>query len=465
MGEPEKEKVDTIVIGAGQAGMPLAQALAGAGRPVAVIEREHVAGSCINEGCTPTKTMIASARAAYTARRSEVYGVSTGPVSVDMTKVRQRKRDIVTSWRGGSEQRLLDTEGLELIMGEGRFTGPREIEVRLPDGGRRSFAAETVVVNAGARPAVPGIPGLDQVPYLTSTSIMELGEVPEHLVILGGGYVAAEFGQMFRRFGSEVSIVERGGQLLGREDTDVAEELAGIFREEGIEVLFHSEVRSVAPYDESRLSIELNTPAGESRLSASHLLVATGRTPNTDSLHLEASGVRVNTRGFIEANDRLETSVPGVYAAGDIKGGPAFTHISYDDFRILRTNLLEGGGASTTGRLVPYTVFTDPELGRVGLTEKQARDEGRSVKVAKMPMEYVARALETEESRGVMKAVVDADTDQILGAAILGTQGGELMAILEVAMMGGVTAGTLRKGIFTHPTLAESLNGLFSSWQ
>ncbi|MCZ7665468.1 MAG: mercuric reductase [Thermoleophilia bacterium] len=461
----QPEKFDALVIGAGQAGVPLSRALAASGRRTAIVEREHVAGTCINEGCTPTKTMIASARAAYSARRAGLYGVLTGAVSVDMRKVRQRKRDIVLSWRESSERRILDTEGLELIRGEARFTGPLTIEVRLPGGSVRCLSAKTIVINAGTRPRVPDLAGLAEVPYLTSTSIMELDRVPEHLLILGGGYVAAEFAQMFRRFGSAVSIVERGGQLLGQEDPDVAQALADIFAQDGIEVLLESRARSVAAGKDGGLRLRLSTPAGERTLEGSHLLLAVGRTPNTDSLQPEAGGVRLDARGFIVANDRLETTAAGVYAAGDLKGGPAFTHIAYDDFRVLRTNLLGEGGASIDGRLVPYTVFTDPELGRVGLTEKQARELGRSVKVAQLPMDYVARALEIEETRGFMKAVVDLPSDQILGAAVLAIHGGELMALIQVAMMGRVTASTLREGIFTHPTFAESLNNLFASWR
>jgi pyruvate/2-oxoglutarate dehydrogenase complex dihydrolipoamide dehydrogenase (E3) component len=270
---------------------------------------------------------------------------------------------------------------------------------------------------------------------------------------------------MFRRFGSAVSIVQRGHQLLAREDADVAEAAADILREDGIEILLQSEARSVGTRGAGGVRLTLETPQGERSLEGSHLLVAVGRTPNTDSLDVETSGVRLDARGFVEVNDRLETTAAGVYAAGDIKGGPAFTHISYDDFRVLRANLLEDGDATIAGRLVPYTVFIDPELGRVGLTETEARRQGRSIKVAAMPMAYVARALEIEESRGFMKAVVDAESDQILGAAVLGVSGGELMAVIQVAMMGEATASTLREAVFTHPTLAESLNNLFASWR
>lgn len=456
---------DAVVIGAGQAGVPLSQAFARANLSTALVEREHVAGTCINEGCTPTKTMVASARVAAVARRAERYGVVTGPVAVDMARVRQRKRDIVTSWRESSEERIAATDGLDLIMGEARFTSPRTLAVRLVDGSERLLTAERIVVNAGARPTVPGLPGLTEVPYLTSTSIMELDSVPEHLIVLGGGYVAVEFAQMFSRFGSAVTLVQRSGRLLGREDPDIADELASVLRDSGVEIHFEATARSVATGAEGAVRLAVDSPDGARTIEGSHLLVAVGRTPNSDSLGLDAAGVRTDDRGFITVSDHLETSAPGVYAAGDIKGGPAFTHISYDDFRVLRANLLEGGDADISGRLVPYTVFTDPELGRVGLTETEARAQGRRIRVAKMPMAWVARALEMEETQGVMKAVVDADTDQILGAAVLGVAGGELAAILQVAMMGGVPAAGLREAVFTHPTLAESLNNLFGSWQ
>ncbi|MHB0980156.1 MAG: mercuric reductase [Thermoleophilia bacterium] len=459
------ERYDAIVIGAGQAGVPLAIALAKAGLSTAIVEREHVAGTCVNEGCTPTKTMVASARVAHVARRAERYGVGTGPVSVDMARVRQRKRDIVTSWRAGSEGRIQAVEGLELIMGEARFTGPRSLEVRLLDGGSRRLTAERIIINAGARPSVPDLPGLADVPYLNSTSVMELDAVPEHLIVLGGGYVAVEFAQMFSRFGSAVTIVQRGGQLLGREDPDIAAEVASVLRESGVQLLLESAARSVRLDDHGRILLTVDTPEGPHTVNGSHLLVAVGRTPNSDTLDLAAAGIETDGHGFIITNNRLETGAPGVYAAGDIKGGPAFTHISYDDFRVLRSNLLEGGSASIADRLVPYTVFMDPELGRVGLTETEARVQGRRLRVAKMPMAWVARALEMEETQGVMKAVVDGETDQILGAAILGVAGGELVAILQVAMMGGIPAARLRETVFTHPTLAESLNNLFANWQ
>jgi pyruvate/2-oxoglutarate dehydrogenase complex dihydrolipoamide dehydrogenase (E3) component len=291
---------------------------------------------------------------------------------------------------------------------------------------------------------------------------MELDVVPEHLLVLGGGYIGLEFGQMFRRFGSQVTIVQRGERLLAREDADVADAVADILREDGVEVLLETSALRVQKSGGNAIDLTVRTPAGERALSGSHLLVAVGRRPNTDRLDLDRAGVQTDKQGFVVVDERLETNVPGIYALGDVKGGPAFTHISYDDFRIIRTNLIEGGDATTAGRLVPYTVFIDPQLGRVGMSEQEAREQGRNIRVAKMPMNYVARALEVDEPRGFMKAVFDADTGQILGGALLGIEGGELMSMLEIAMIGKLPYTTLRDAIFAHPTLAEAFNNLFS---
>lgn len=451
------EKVDAIVIGAGQAGGPLAGALAGAGRRTVLIERVHVGGTCINEGCTPTKTMVASARVAYLARRGRDYGVETGAVQVDLARVRERKRAIVESFRSGSERRLQHTAGLELVYGEARFTGPRTVRV---DG--RTLEAELVFINTGGRPADPDVEGLDQVGTLDSTSIMELDAVPGHLLVLGGGYIGLEFAQMFRRFGSRVTVVQRGRQLLPLEDEDIAGAVLEVVQQDGIEVLLESAARCAAR-DAGGVRLVVRTPEGERTLRGSHVLLAAGRVPNTDRLGLEAAGIATDAKGYVRVNPRLETSVPGVYALGDVKGGPAFTHISYDDYRIIRTNLLQGGDATTDGRLVPYTVFIDPQLGRIGLSERDARKQGRAYRVARMPMSSVARALEMDESRGVMKALVDPESGRILGAAVLGIEGGELMAMLQLAMMGNVAYSRMRDAVFAHPTLAESFNNLFSS--
>jgi len=457
----EAQHYDAIVIGAGQAGGPLATALARSGRRTALVEREHVGGTCINEGCTPTKTMVASGRVAYLARRAADYGVQVGPVAVDMLKVRQRKRAIVDSFRNGSQRRIESTDGVDLLFSEASFVGPKTIEVRMNGGGTRTLSADVIFINAGARPSRPKMEGLDDVPTLNSTTIMELDSVPEHLLVLGGGYIGLEFGQMFRRFGSRVTIVQRGKRLLAREDDDVADVVAEILRQDGIDVLLETEAPRVARGADGAIELTVRSGGQERTIAGSHLLLAAGRTPNSDSLNLAAAGVQTDAHGFIVANERLETSVPGIYALGDVKGGPAFTHISYDDFRIIRTNLIEGGSATTKQRLVPYTVFIDPQLGRVGLGEQAARAQGREIRVARLPMSSVARALEVDETRGFMKAIVDAATGQILGAAVLGVEGGEVMAVLQVAMMGKLPYTALRDGVFAHPTLAESLNNLF----
>src|SRR5919199_1337836 len=407
---------DAIVVGSGQGGGPLSTSLAGAGYRTALIEREHIGGTCINEGCTPTKTMVASARVAYLARRAADYGVRTAAIGIEMARVRQRKRDIVDRFRNGSQQRIESSEGLDLIFGEARFSGPMAVEVRLNAGGRRRLTASRYIfINTGDRPSRPPLPGLDRVPTLDSTSIMELDAVPEHLLVLGGGYVGLEFGQMFRRFGSQVTIVQRGTRLLAREDADVADAVPDILRQEGVEVLLQADAVRVEP-SASGIRLAVREAHGTERtLSGSHLLLAAGRTPNTDGLNLAAAGVQTDQRGYITVDERLETNVPGIYALGDVKGGPAFTHISYDDWRIIRTNLIEGGQASIADRLVPYTVFIDPQLGRIGMSEEEALASGRRVQVATMPMADVARALEVDEPRGFLKAIVDQDSQHILG--------------------------------------------------
>ena len=455
------DQYDAIVIGSGQGGTPLCQALANAGMRTAIVEREHVGGTCINEGCTPTKTMVASGRVAYLARRGADYGVQTGKITVDMKRVRERKRAIVDSFRNGGQARIEKTKNLDLIFGEARFTSAKSLEVSEKRGAKRVVTAEKFFINAGCRPGVPDIEGLSGVDYLDSTSIMELDAVPERLIILGGGYVGLEFGQMFRRFGSDVTVVQSAGRLLGREDADVASAVLDILREDGMEILLDAKTARVAGKG-SKIQVSVQAAPGAPRtIEASHLLVATGRVPNTDSLNATAAGIQTDAKGFIKVNDRLETSAEGIYALGDIKGGPAFTHISYDDFRILRTNVIEKGSASIAGRLVPYTVFIDPQLGRVGLTETEAREQRGKIRVAKMPMNYVARALETDETRGFMKIIVDAGSKQILGAAILGIEGGEIMSQVQLAMMGKLPYTALQEAVFAHPTLSEALNNIF----
>lgn len=458
-----EEHFDAIVIGSGQAGTPLCRALAEAGMRTALVEREHVGGTCINVGCTPTKTMVASGRVAYLARRGPDYGVNTGAVRIAMERVRKRKRDIVNSFRGGSVKRIAQTKNLELIYGEAKFTGPGTIEVAVSKRSQRALTARRIFINAGCRPVVPTLDGLADVPYLDSTSIMELAKVPQHLIVLGGGYVALEFGQLFRRLGSHVTIVQKGMQLLTHEDTDVAQAVGEILKQDGVRVLLNAEAESIR---RKSGGIVLKLQCGRKRreIQGSHLLVATGRRPNSDILNLAAAQISTDRRAFIRVNEKLETNVEGVYALGDIKGGPAFTHISYDDFRIIRTNLIEKGSATTANRMVPYCVFIDPQLGRIGITESEARERGHKIRVAKMPMSYVARALEVDETRGFMKAVVDKATGQILGAAVLGLEGGEIMAQIQLAMMGKLPYGVLQNAVFAHPTLAESLNNLFGNF-
>ena len=458
---PTKE-YDAILIGAGQANSALSTTLAQAGWDVALLEAEHVGGTCVNKGCTPTKTMVASARVAHLARRGADYGVQAGPVRIDMETVRRRKRDIVTSFRTGSRNRIENTRGVDLFMGSARFTGPKSVQVVLNATNESlSLTAEKIFINVGQLPRIPDLPGLEQISFFDSTSIMEVSEVPEHLIVIGGGYVGVEFGQLFRRLGADVTLVQRSGQLLTHEDEDIAAKVAEILREDGINVLLDTVATSVEQDEQGNVSLSLETPEGNDSLSGSHLLLAVGRVPNTSELGLEAAGIETNSRGYIRVNERLETNVPGVYALGDVKGGPAFTHIAYDDYRIVSKNLLESGQATTENRLVPYTVFMDPQLGGIGLTERQARREGRQIKVAKMPMSHVARALEVDETRGMMKVIVDAETDQILGAAILGIEAGEIMTVLQMAMMGQLPYTTLRDAVFAHPTLSESLNNLF----
>lgn len=450
---------DLIVIGSGQCGNPLAAAFFAKGKRVAVIERDAVGGTCVNYGCTPTKTMVASAEVAHMARRAREFGVDAGEVIVDMRAVVERKRGIVAAARGSSEKKY--RHGIDLLRGTGFFTGPRQVRVQLSEGGQRDITADIVVIDTGLSPALPNVAGIDAVPHLDNVSIMELERLPRHLIVLGGGYVGLEFAQMFRRFGSEVTIVQRGPQLLPGEDADVAEEITNLLREDGIKILLETQV-TAASADGKGIRLIVSRSCETRTIAGSDLLIATGRKPNTESLNLAAAGIKVDEHGFIPVNERLETVAAGVYAVGDVKGGPAFTHISYDDFRILKTNLLDGGNRVTTGRQLPYCLFIDPQLGRIGLSEIAAKKTGRNCKVAKVKMSSVARAFETGQTRGFMKAIVDTDTKEILGAAILGADGGELMSMIEIAMMGKLPYTALENAIFAHPTFAEALNVLFA---
>ncbi len=459
----EQSRYDAVVIGSGQGGTPLSHYLAQQGLDTALIEKKHVGGTCVNEGCTPTKTMVASARVAHIAGRANDYGVNTGDVQVELSEVRKRKRDIVESFREGNLKRIKDEPGLDLIRGTGSFAGPHSLNIKREDGETSRVQADRIFINTGARPSAPPIKGLEEVNYLDSTSIMELDEVPEKLLIIGGGYIGVEFGQTFRRFGSEVTIFQRSSQLLPHEDRDIAAEVEDILEEDGINVELNSEVERVEEMRNEKVQVMASGDGEKVSREGSHLLVAAGRAPNTDELNLETTGVRTTDRGYVVVNEKLETDQEGVYALGDVTGGPAFTHISYDDFRILRDNLFGDGSRTTRDRLVPYTVFIDPQLGRVGLTEKEAREEDYEIKVAKMPMSQVARALEVDETRGVMKVIVNEETEEILGAAILGIEGGEIASAIQIAMLGKLSYKRLKEGVFAHPTLAESLNNLFAN--
>ncbi len=399
---------DAIVIGSGQAGNPLSQKLADRGWSVALIEQDHLGGTCINTGCTPTKTMVASAQVAHYVRNASRWGVNVGDVGVDLPAIVARKDRIVDQWRSGIVRKIEERKTLRLYRGHARFVGPHEVRV-----GDDTLRSERIFINTGGTPDVPSLEGLEQVEFLTNATIMQLKQLPEHLLVLGGGYVGLEFGQMFRRFGSRVTIVHRNDQILPHEDADVADALQAALEAEGVHFILGATTKRVEKRD-SGVALQVEARGSAETLSGSHLLVATGRRPNTEDLGLPAAGVEMDERGFVRVNNRLETSVPGVWALGDVKGGPAFTHISFNDFQIVYANLMEGGALTTDHRPVPYSVFTDPQLGRVGLTEREARATGKRLKIGKIPMSWVARAIERDETAGLMKLVVDAATDQIL---------------------------------------------------
>lgn len=455
------EEFDAIVIGTGQAGKPLVADLARAGWKTAVIERDAVGGTCVNVGCTPTKTMVASARVAYLARRAGDYGVSVPEVRVDMAAVRKRKRDIVERFRSYGEKSLQKTENLTLVFGEAAFVDARTIEVRLRDGGTRRLRSDKIAINTGARPAVPPIPGLDSVPYLDSTSVMELDTVPGHLIVVGGGYIGLEFGQMYRRFGSEVTVVQRDARLVPREDPDISALVRKILEEDGIRIDTGAAVARVERMDDGRVTVHYECEGCARSATGTHVLLAVGRRPDTEALNLAAAGIATDKAGFVTIDDTLQTSVPGVYALGDVKGGPAFTHISYDDYRLLRDRWLSGLDTRIGERLVPNTMYIDPQLAQVGLTETEARKRGLDIRVAKLPMNGVARALEMDESRGLIKVIVEARSGAILGCTVLGIEGGEIMSMVQIAMMGKLPYTVLKEAIFAHPTLAEGLNNVF----
>jgi len=447
-------KYDAIVIGSGQAGNPLSYRLADCGWSVALVEKDQLGGTCINTGCTPTKTMIHRAQVAHYARESARWGVHAGPVRVDLAEIVAQKRRVVQSFRGGHEQQVGKRPNLRLYRGFARFTGPHRVDV-----GGEALESERIFIDTGGRPEVPAIAGLDSAGYLTNASLMEQTELPEHLIVIGGGYIGLEFGQMFRRFGSKVTILHNGGQIVPREDPEIAGELQRALEAEGIAFRLNTRSTRVERRD-GTTTVHFEAASSPAAVSGSHLLVAAGRRPNTDALGLEAAGVETDKNGFIKVNGRLETSVPGIWALGDVKGGPAFTHISYNDFQIVYDNLIEGGNLSTEDRIVPYCVFTDPQLGGVGMTEREARARGRRVKIGRIPMSRVARAIERDETAGMMKVIVDAGTDRVLGASILAAEGGELVQILATLMRADRPYTLLKGAVYIHPTLAEGFFAL-----
>jgi pyruvate/2-oxoglutarate dehydrogenase complex dihydrolipoamide dehydrogenase (E3) component len=451
------KKYDAIVIGSGQGGNPLSYALAEYGWTVALVEKSHLGGTCINTGCTPTKTMMASAQVAHFARNAAHWGLRTGRIEVDLSFVVDRKNAVVQRFRGNQERNVARHPNLRLFPGHARFLSSRQVQVD-----DQVLESERIFIDTGTRPHTPNIAGLDSVDYLTNESLMEIREVPERLLILGGGYVGLEFGQMFRRFGSAVTIVQRGPQILPGEDADIARELQQALENEGVEFRLNSSPIRVEKR-EAKIALTIAAGGRNETITGSHLLTATGRRPNTDDLGLDEAGVEQDARGYIRVNSRLETSVGGIWALGDVKGGPAFTHISYNDYQVIFGNLLEQKDLSITNRYVPYALFTDPQLGRVGMTEKDARGSGQPLKIGSYAMSRVARAIERGETAGLMKLIVNAETDRILGAAILSSEGGELVQILGTLMLAGAPYTVLKGAVYIHPTLAEGLFGLMES--
>ncbi len=438
---------DAIIVGAGQAGPPLAGRLTAAGQRVAVIERKLVGGTCVNTGCIPTKTLVASAHAAHLARRGADYGVATGPVRVDMAKVKARKDDIMLADRNGVESWLEGMDGCTLLRGHARFEDPHTVSVN-----GELLRADRIFLNVGGRAVVPDVPGLSDVEFLTNVSILELDALPDHLVILGGSYIALEFAQMYRRFGARVTVVERGPRLASREDEDVSATVQQILEAEGIDVVVGADDVRITKTDKG---FELTPAAGAAPIAGTHLLVAVGRQPNTDDLGLQAAGVRTDARGYIVVDDQLQTSVDHIWAMGDCNGKGAFTHTSYNDFEIVAANLLDDDPRRVSDRITTYALYIDPPLGRAGMSVSQVRASGRKALVGKRPMTRVGRAVEKGETQGFMKVVVDAETDEILGAAILGVGGDEAIhAILDV-MSAKAPYTTLSRTMHIHPTVSE----------
>lgn len=457
----QPEQFDVLILGSGQGGKLLAWHLARSGKKVAVVERRWVGGSCPAVACMPSKNEIWSARVAHLANHAAEFGTITGPVTIDMAKVRQRKQEMID----GEIAFHLDayrSSGAELIMGSGRFVGPKLIEVTLNDGGTRLLTGAKVIINIGSHAAIPAIPGLQAAQPLTHIEALELDVLPPHLIVLGGGYVGLEMAQAYRRFGSRVTVIEAGPQLVGREDRDVADEMQQLLAREGIEFLVGAEPLEVSGRSAQEVSVTVRTPSGNRKIEGTHLLAAMGRVPNTAGIGLEAAGVELDSRGFIRVNERLETSAPDVWALGESAGSPQFTHVAVDDSRIIRDNL-SGGNRSTRDRLVPYTMFTDPPLARVGLSEGEAQRQGVIVRVAKLPMKSVLRTAATGETQGFMKIVIAGDDDRILGFTMIGSEAGEVLAAVQTAMLAALPYPKLRDAVITHLTIAEGLGPLLSN--
>jgi len=459
----QTESYQDLVLGSGAGGKLLAWHLAGSGRRVAVVERRYIGGSCPNTNCLPSKNEIWSAKVADLLHHAVQFGIVTGSVAVDMAKVRQRKREMVDGLIAVHLD-LYRKSGAELIMGDGRFVAPKTLEVRLRDGGTRLLGGERVFLNLGTRATIPPTAGLADARPLTHIEALELDRLPAHLIVLGGGYVGLEFAQACRRFGSRVTVVEHGPQLAGREDPDVADAIGRLFGDEGIEVLLSAEALRVEGRSGESVRLHVRAPQGERIIEGSDILAATGRTPNTTGIGLDTAGVQLEKRGYVQVNDRLETSAPNVWAIGECAGSPQFTHVSEDDFRVIRDNLA-GGNRTTRDRLIPFCLFTDPPLARVGLSEAEARRRGAAVRVARLPVGAVLRTRTTGETRGFMKALLDARTDRILGFTMFGPEAGEVMAVVQTAMLAGMPYTGLRDAILAHPTMAEGLKALFAEVQ
>lgn len=457
----DAEQFDIVILGSGQGGKLLAWNLARSGKKVAVVERRWVGGSCPAVACLPSKNELWSARIAHLTQNAAQFGTVTGPVETDMARVRQRKQEMIDR-EIAFHLNAYKTSGAELIMGSGRFVAPRTIEVALNDGGTRLLSGTEVVVNVGSHAAIPNIPGLESARALTHIEALELDYLPAHLLVLGGGYVGIEMAQAYRRFGSRVTIIEPGRQLMGREDPDIAAEMLRILVAEGIEVLLGVEPLGVHGLSGDEVGVTLRSADGEKRIEGSDLLVAVGRIPNTADIGLDKTGIVLDARGFIRVNERLQASADGVWAIGECAGSPQFTHVSVDDFRIVMANMA-GGNRRTDDRLVPYVMFTDPPLARVGLSEGEAQRQGIPVRVATLPMSNVLRTEATEETDGFMKVVVGANDDGILGFSMIGSEAGEVMATIQTAMLSKLPFPKLRDAVITHLTIAEGLGPLLGN--